>query len=255
MRTAPTVGAIVTSAIVFAALISGVRAIAYAALATLIVAGLWPILLLAGGVALLMLVSVVAGFIGGDGVGDVGLYGAGEGITHGGVAIATRYYRFLGASRHPVLWGAAGGLLAGTGIVWGVLALWVIPGEQKTLKTMLDVQSQLEDQYRRDGHYPPSDAGATIAGQSGPIVDGFGRPIRYRVDGAWKLASYTISSLGFDGRPSEDDLCITGGTRLGAWLQRASDRMHALREGSGLHPGNWSAKVDAIRSSRCAGTR
>jgi len=38
--------------------------------------------------------------------------------------------------------------------------------------------------------------------------------LEYRVSGKWKLASYTLTSYGFDGKPGSDDLCVSGSTKL-----------------------------------------
>ena len=85
------------------------------------------------------------------------------------------------------------------------------------------------------------------------ILDGFGRPVHYHLDGAWKLASYTLFSFGFDGRPSDDDLCVTGGTRAGVWLHHASASVRALLgKTSGEKPHvDLRSQVAAIEASRC----
>ena len=120
--------------------------------------------------------------------------------------------------------------------VWGILAFYVIPRERRTLETLLQAQEALEDRYSRTGSYPPrtndGTMPTTLLGDSNRqgvdmILDGFGR-LHYHLDGAWKLASYTVFSFGFDGRPSDDDLCVTGGTRAGVWLHHAAASVRAL---------------------------
>ena len=249
---------IVMAGIAIAAALEGVRRIAYAALAALIVWGLWPLLLIVGGLAALMIVAVIAVSLGlvDHGAGsDTGLGGMGEGVVVGGSKLARIYYRFLGRVRHPIAWGAAAGALAGTALVWAILGLYVIPRERRTLDTLMQVRSALEDRYRQAGSYPsPTEDGtvpATLLStggptrDAGPVADGFGRPVRYRLGGAWKIASYTVSSLGFDGRPSDDNLCVTGGTRLGHWLERAQGSLRQLVD--------LRSEVAAIETLRCSG--
>lgn len=260
-RTTATAG-MVMIAIVGAAMLGGVRRIAYGALAALVLAGLWPLLILLGGFAALMILAVVFGLVAGEGIGDVGLGDVNEGVVRGGAKLASIYYRFLGRIRHPVVWGVIAGAIAGTAAVWGILALYVMPKERRTLETLLQVQEALEDRYNRTGSYPPrtndETMPTTLLGESNRqgvevILDGFGRPVHYHLDGAWKIASYTVSSFGFDGRPSEDDLCVTGGTRTGVWLQHASASVRALMGGtSGEKPHfDLRSQVAAIESSRC----
>lgn len=256
---------IVMAAIVVAAMVAGVRRIAYGALAALVVAGLWPLLVLLGGFAAFMILAVLVGLAGGDGVGDVGLGDASEGAVRGGAKLAAVYYRFLARLRHPVLWGVGAGAVAGTAVVWAILALYVVPRERRTLETLLHVQLALEDEYQRtgafprpaaDGTLPPAlldDAGKTAA----PILDGFGRPILYDLKGVWKLASYMVSSVGFDGHPSDDDLCLSGGTRAGTWLQRASGPVRALFRVVSVERvrPDLRLQIAAIQASRCSALR
>jgi hypothetical protein len=254
---------VVMGAILVAAMLAGVRRIAYGALAALVVAGLWPLLILLGAFAALMILAVLVGLVGGEGVGDIGLGDASEGAVRGGAKLASSYYRFLARLRHPVLWGAVAGAVAGTAVVWAILALYVVPRERRTLETLLHVQLALEDEYQRTGSFPRPTGEGTVppalldepAGQPAtPILDGFGRPILYDLKGLWKLASYTVSSMGFDGHPSDDDLCLTGGTRAGTWLQRAAGPVRALFRAVSVERvhADLRLQIAAIQASRCS---
>jgi hypothetical protein len=165
-----------------------------------------------------------------------------------------------------VLWGAVVGAVVGTAVVWAILALYVVPRERRTLETLLHVQLALEAEYQRTNSFPhPTDDGTvppalveSPAGQSAtPIVDGFGRPIRYGLKGAWRLESYTLSSLGFDGHPSDDDICLSGGTRAGTWLQRAAGPVSALFRAVSVERvhADRRLQVAAIQASRCPAQR
>jgi hypothetical protein len=57
-----------------------------------------------------------------------------------------------------------------------------------------------------DHHYPSSSAA--------PVLDDFGRPLHYEVQGKWLAKSYRIASYGADGLPSGDDLCVQGENRV-----------------------------------------
>jgi hypothetical protein len=249
---------LVAGALVAAALATGVRRVAYGALAALLVAGLGPVALVVGGFALLLVASFVVGLLGGAHLRDESLGAAGEGVVHGGGKLIRSYYRSLARVRHPVVWGFVAGAAAGTAIVWGALAFDVIPRERRTVEVLLRVRSALEQRYEADGSYPaPTESGAVPPGLAAETTDAFGRPIGYRLTGAWKIASYTLTSLGADGRPSDDDLCVAGGTRAGQWLERAAASMGALSEtllGEKTELGvRW--QLQAVESARCAGTR
>jgi hypothetical protein len=87
IRTTIATAAVVMVAIVAAATQAGVRRIAYGALAALVVAGLWPLLILLGGFAAVLLLAVVIGLVGGEGLGVGGLGDASEGIVRGGAKL------------------------------------------------------------------------------------------------------------------------------------------------------------------------
>jgi hypothetical protein len=58
-------------------------------------------------------------------------------------------------------------------------------------------------------------------------------------------------SLGFDGRESSDDLCVSGETRLQRWLDRAASPLEWL---SALERGEttWSRRLQMIGAMRCS---
>jgi hypothetical protein len=252
---------VVTGALLISAVAGGVRQIAYGALAALVLAGLWPLALLVGGFAALMIVAIIAGVVGGEAVGDIGLGDVSEGVVRGGTKVTAWYYRLVIRAKHPVVWGVVAGVSIGTGLLWAFLVLSVFPRERQTLETLTRLQAAVELQYQTKGSYPasadgtvPTDLRVGPDAQSGaPVTDAFGHPIRYRVSGAWKVATYTIESLGFDGRQSDDDLCVSGGTRLGTWAQRASTALRGLSAASAAPSSKLGLRwqLAAIQASRC----
>jgi hypothetical protein len=59
------------------------------------------------------------------------------------------------------------------------------------------------------------------AANDGYVHDGFDRPLHFRVKGKGILASYTLTSWGYDGKPSKDDLCISGSSQVAKWAEQA----------------------------------
>lgn len=245
------IAALVAAACVVAAgWLTGLRDVMHAALLAVAVFALLPLLLVGGALLLLLIVAVgmaAAAALGGDGDAGDGLEFAGDAIAGGGAWVAPRYYRFLGRQRHPVFWGVPAGALLGGLVLWGLLAIVVVPGESSTVETLAGAQADIERRVRDTGKLPePSDMA---------LRDGFGRPLEYKVSGRWKLASYTLTSLGFDGVPSADDLCVSGSTRLVRWAEKAADlarRIEELRAGTGGGP-SVSDRLSGIRALRCDG--
>lgn len=235
--------ALVAATLVGLALVGGIRRVAYASLAAVVLAGLWPIVLAVAAFAVLLalacLLGIAIGLAGGD--DQIDLDGFGEGIAFGGHRLTRWYFRILRRVRHPVAWGMALGLLSGTGIVWLILVVSVIPKERATLSSLLVAQSTLEQRYRSDGRYPEAIA---------PLDDAFGRPIEYRLKGSWKLASYRLSSVGADGVPSDDDLCVAGGTQFALWVDRIARFKTQLGAEAGV-ASDPRATLSVLEAARC----
>jgi hypothetical protein len=66
------------------------------------------------------------------------------------------------------------------------------------------------------------------------VIDGFDRPLHYRVAGSGAFSSYVITSLGCDGRPGRDDLCIGDATRGARWLDKGAQLLRRLERGAAL---------------------
>jgi hypothetical protein len=224
----------------------------------------FPFVVVALAVLLVAGASVVAALAASD--MDVAGLGAAEGIAVGGSKLARAYYGVLWRlRRHAGVWGAAAGMGLGVVGLLGVLWLFVVPRETQTLGILLEAQSQIEAEHRASRRYPrPAPDGqfrmhlvpgehssATTPGSDAPLPDGFGRPITYRRDGSLLTASYTLASLGFDGQRSDDDICVSGRTRVRQLMDRLREPLQllaALRE----RRLSWSEQAAALQDSRCS---
>jgi hypothetical protein len=193
--------AVTAAAIVAAGWLTDLRVVMHGALLAVAVVALWPLVLVGVVLGALLAITVVAS-IGAH--GHVPLHGPGELVVRGGGWLTMRWARFLLRQRHPVVLGIAAGVLAGGLLSWLLIAILIVPGEGRTTAALEAAGKDLEAAYRSDGSFP-RDFSST---------DGFGRPMRYRISGVWKVASWTLTSDGYDGRPSSDDLCISGSTPL-----------------------------------------
>lgn len=199
--------------------------LATATLAFLPFVALATILLAAGAVTLLV---TLLGILTGDPI-DVDLVPhVGEALANTAPRWTVRYYRFLASRRHPVVWGAALGVLSGGVVLWGLVGLVIVPGEAETATVLANARARIERSYQEHRFYPAPDAPGRLLLDGTPVMDGFGRPLRYEVTGRGKFASWKLVSRGFDGRESADDLCVEGATRLGTLAkgtERALDRL------------------------------
>jgi hypothetical protein len=244
--------------------ISGLRQVMHGALLSFAVAALLPFMLLVGGLLLIMLVGLILALValaGADGVPlDHGLCGAGEAVVKGGGWLIPRYYRFLGRQRHPVSWGVPAGVLFGGLLLWALIALIVVPGETRTVRLLTEAKEGIERTRGESGTFPRPDAQGRllIDGISAPggvgggavLEDGFGRPFKYQASGKWKLASWTLTSMGFDGKPSADDLCVSGSTTLVEWVEKA-ERVARLLRGVKLGSASLGDRLAGIRALQC----
>jgi len=229
---------------------TGLRGVFHALLLGLAAAALLPLIVVVVALAAFAAAGLVAGLVAQE---DIGAAAAAEGVASGGGRLARAYYGFVWRQRrHPFGWGLATGLGLGVLGVWVALALWVVPRESQTLSVLLLAQARVEalkahPEPAADGLFHPSQWGG--AGGE-PVLDGFGRPIRYVRAGAWLATSYTLRSLGFDGVPSDDDLCVGGQTALGRAIEQARDPLRFLER---LYAGElgWSEQARALTSSRC----
>ncbi len=217
--------------------LSGLRGALHGVVLTAGAVALLPFIILTAGVLILCAGAALAAVTGGG--GDLLVSGGADGIVTGGGKLVARYYEILWSSRrHALLLG----LGTGAGIAAALLALvlwfFVVPREAETLAVLLDAKARIEA------------AGGPSSGLEPPVIDAFGRPVEYRREGSWLTASYVLTSRGFDGKESPDDLCVAGRSRAGALLDHARhplETLRALREG-GL---GAAERAQAVRDMRC----
>jgi len=230
---------------------TGIRGAFHAILLGLAAAALLPFLLVVAALAFFAAAGLVAGLLAQE---DLGAAAAAEGVARGGGHVARAYYGFIWRQRrHPLAWGLGTGLVLGIVSVWVAIASFVLPLEAQTLNVLLLAQARIEalkahPEPAADGLLHPGLWGGT--GGADPVLDGFGRPIRYARAGAWIATSYTLRSFGFDGVSSDDDLCVGGQTALGKALEQARDPLRFLER---FYAGDvgWSEQAQALSSSRC----
>jgi hypothetical protein len=180
-----------------------------------------PFLIIAAGLLLILLaisISIILAMLGGD-FSDAACLGGD--VAALGIQAAPPYYAWLLRIKHPIFWGSLAGCLLGGLILWGLIALIITPGEKQTAQILAQSLTYIETNYKEKGAYPAPDSEGNLRDSNQNVVlDGFGRPLKYVVKGKWKLASYTLSSNGYDGYPSEDDMKISGSTTLEAVAQK-----------------------------------
>jgi hypothetical protein len=246
---------IAATAVIMVGWFTGFREIVRGAVVSVAVFALLPFAIITAGIGLALLllwISLILSLLSHG--GDVVISGVGEeAIVESGVRMIPGYYRWLATRRHPVFWGVPLGLVLGALTLSWMLALVDVPKEENTAQSLAEVHALIERFYNEKGSYPkPTEAGQlTWAALGQPekgmlVLDGFARPLEYRVGGAWKVATYRIRSFGYDGRPGGgDDLCASGGTALG----KLASGVKVDKEGKG----KWSikAKWAQIREMRC----
>lgn len=254
--------AVVALAVVLAGWLTDLRQVMHGALLSVAIVAFLPLLIVGAGLLAVLAVGLVVGVLaalgdGGDGVIE-GAAGVGEVIVEGGGWLTPRYYRFLGRQRHPMLWGTVAGALLGGLLLWGLLAVLVVPDEASTARRLTEAKARLEARYAADGAWPRPDGQGQLVLDvgNGPapdvLRDGFGRPLHYEVSGRWKLASWRLRSHGYDGVPSGDDLCISGASKLAKWVARAGELVN-LFERIRAGEGSTRDRLAGIRALRCDG--
>ncbi|HET7543789.1 MAG TPA: hypothetical protein VFK05_28150 [Polyangiaceae bacterium] len=227
-----------------------VRSVMYGALLFFLAGALLPFLVLVVVLALLSIAAFVAALSGGD------LHVAApeaSGVAEAWTRFTSGYYRLLAKQRGPWFWGVALGFVIGTLALWAALAVWVVPGETRTMKILASARDDIERAQRESGKYPAPDADGHYVQQGNVVLDGFGQPLHYRVEGRWKLASYVLVSWGFDARPSDDDLCVQGGGKL-LGVSRAAEALARLLEGN-PDSASFSERLSSVRAARCSGSQ
>jgi hypothetical protein len=248
----PTIAVLVTNG-----WLTGLRDVMYGALVGALAVAFLPFTFVALALALvaawLVLVMLVAMLTdgeapdGGELVGEVA-----SALTEAAFLAAPPYYRLLGRIRHPGVWGGFAGVFSGGLVLWGLIALFVVPRELETVERLARARERVEAHRKSHHAFPPAgDDGAPRFDEGEVEVDGFGRPFVYRTQGLRPFDTYTLSSLGFDGRPGEDDLCVEGSTALGRAVPRHAALLDAVTRSVGDGFAKTKAGLGALRQLRC----
>ena len=152
---------ITTTVVVALGWLTDLRGVLHGALLSFAIAALLPFVIIAAGVAVILLVALVGAIAAalGDGGGDMSVaVEGGAGLIEGGARIAPKYYAFLARRRHPVFWGTGAGVFLGGLLLWAVLAIFVMPGETRTTDTLYEARARIELYYAEHGGLPKPDA-------------------------------------------------------------------------------------------------
>jgi hypothetical protein len=232
------------------------RQMGHAALLTCATFAFLPFLIIMAGIALtgLMFIVLMIACLFGHG-GDVSMIDSGADIAQLGGEALPGYYRFLARQRHPFFWGIPAGTLIGGLVLWGFVAVFILPGEARTAQILIDAQIRLEQEYEKRGGFPAAtDAGHILlrslgdenAAADAVLLDGFGRPVEYKKWGLWKVATWSLRSAGYDGKAGRDDLCRHGGTKLGRFAEAFK-----VAKGAGGKGISVSIQLGSILESQC----
>jgi hypothetical protein len=234
--------------------LTGLRDAMHTALISVALLAFFPFAVIASGILLGLVgfaVSMLTSMLGDSGSAVEPNIGAP--VVRAGAKLMSPYYRWLASRRHPVFWGLPAGCLVGGIVLWGFIAIWIIPRETVTAESLARIQQLIDRKYSQDGRYPPADPDGQLQyavlglSEPGVVVDAFGNPVAYHVAGRWLAASYQLRSYGFDGKRSGDDLCYAGATKLA--------RVAALLPLPGGERATLSDRLGAIREMRCSEQR
>ncbi|MFU8802490.1 MAG: hypothetical protein ACNA8W_01655 [Bradymonadaceae bacterium] len=228
------------TALIGIAAVTDLQLVLHRTMVFLAVVAFWPFLLIAGGLALIVVVFGVVLVIGalGDGLEvsssfpDAGTMLGGE-MIDGGLSSIGAYYGFLTRRRHPVFWGIPLGLILGCLALWAFLAITVYPKEAETIRVMADAQAHLEQAYEENKRFPTADESGRLrlSEADGPLLDGFGEPLLYTVEGRWPLARWSLRSSGSDGVVgTSTDFCLEGATTLAEAARKTQNLLQRIQK-------------------------
>lgn len=211
----------------------------------------------------MLFLAVLSVFGGGDGIAEVSeagtdLVDSSVDLSHWG---APRYYRLLMSVRHPAIWGGVVGLLAGGLLLWGVVSWIIVPRELVTSRILAETSGKLMEIQKQTGRFPtPSPDGflnIRHLGQTtdGPVLDGFERPLQFTTAGTGLFASFTLKSVGFDGNPGRDDLCVHGAAKGAEWAGRLHGLLSIFRTSPDGRPAKLKDRLKTLRALRCDDSR
>jgi hypothetical protein len=240
---------------------TGLRGVMHALLVALAATALLPLLLVLGSVAFLAASSLVLGLVPQQAEAKAG--GARARVAKQGAWVKTAYYGYARRQRRqPFIWGLLTGLGLGLVGVWSILAVWVVPREIQTVGILVlsgaridaaQTSAQRQPAPSSDGLLHPHLWSTTPAGAApgdAPVLDLFGRGVRYEAR-AESRATYTLRSLGFDGEPGRDDICVAGRPQGAA--ERAADPLVFI-ENLRANKVSWSDQAAALVRTRCNST-
>jgi hypothetical protein len=244
---------VVTAGLAAAGWFTGLRDVFHGAALSIAIVALLPFLVIGIGLVLLLSLVAVASLTESDAALEPAADG-GLAVVGAGAGMVRPYYRTLHRlRRHPVIWGVCSGAVLGCAVLGLALALVVIPAEMETADTLAHAQHEIDAHYAKRGSFPrPGPNGTlTLDGDRGPLRDAFGHPLAYRVSGHWKVASYRLSSRGFDGEEgTSDDLCVKGATKAVEMVETVldlRDRLARLRS----REASRGERLESIRALRC----
>ena len=215
-----------------------------------------PFLIVVGAIAFALFLGILVGLTGGD-VGVVEQNLAGD-AAEGGIRLIRPYYRFLGRQRHPWLLGSIVGLLLGGFGLWLLIAVLIAPKEAETATLMARIQSDLEASYSPDHGFVTDVDGKLMqsaldsSAARSAIADSFGRDFVYHSEHSGGTSTYRLRSLGYDGVPSDDDLCVSGETsRARRLIHRVGSAAATLVETVTGETPSWGDQLARVRDIRC----
>lgn len=122
--------------------------------------------------------------------------------------IVKPYFRWIGKQRSPIFWGVPSGVV--TALVFLAIVGYVRAAPERaaaaeaarkleeTRALLEKLQGELRAEYERTGKFP----------ETFSATDPYGNALSYVVVESRSRSSYTLTSLGPDGKPSDDDLCV-----------------------------------------------
>jgi hypothetical protein len=140
------------------------------------------------------------------------------------------YYRWLFSIRHPYFWGSFAGIFFGALLLFALIALFITPGERQTAQVLKAAQLRIDQTYAYTGDYPAPTASGGLLLDGVTVTDGFGRPVKYTVTGKWKVKSYNLSSSGYDGVASDDDMSVSGAMGLAKAINLVKGTIDGLKD-------------------------
>lgn len=201
---------LVATSFVAVAWTTELRAVLHSGLLALCIFAFLPFVVIATILGLMCVVGLILGFAGADGAHASDVAGFAEALLYAPRG-TVGYYRFLARHSRSVWVGLPVGLVLGALVVWLLLAVLVIPRELRTAQLLEQLGVDAEQHYRVSKNYPtPVGDHHYPSSMNAAVLDDFGRPLHYEVQGKWLAKSYRITSYGADGRRSSDDLCVQG---------------------------------------------